>query len=217
MFSCSLCEDNFPSAEMCLQHLHNKHKWVREKPFSCLGLHQGKAKRFPSEFLVFKHEMRCGQYTHKLDELGIPPIQLADVDRWRGDLEHMAKRLQAQEWASSDDISVTVGAVNSMEDAAAYIFAPADFRDMNSYLFPAKPEYWDDEQWKHRWNKHVEKVEKLVFNRDLSSLNKLLFLLAINQKTGYTSGGVNHWVLCEVSKNKTKYFRLRRSDAEFLF
>ena len=116
------------------QHLHNKHKWVQEKPFSCLGLHQGKAKRFPTEFLVFKHEMRCGQYTHQLDELGIPPIQLAEVDRWRGDLEHMVKRLQGAEWASADDISFTARAVNSMQEAAAFIFAPADFQDMNSYL-----------------------------------------------------------------------------------
>ena len=209
--------DNFPSVEMRSQHLHNKHKWVQEEPFSCLGLHQGKAKRFPTEFLVFKHEMRCGQYTHQLDELGIPPIQLAEVDRWRGDLEHMVKRLQGAEWASADDISFTARAVNSMQEAAAFIFAPADFQDMNSYLFPAKPELFSNEKWEKRWLKHLEKVENLGFNGDLSSLNKLLFPFSINQTSGFTSGSVNHWVLCEVSKNKTKYFRLRRSDAEFLF
>ena len=146
MFSCPFCEDNFPSEDMCSQHLHNIHKWVQEKPFSCLGHHQGKAKRFRTEFLALKHELRCPHYRLQLDELGVPAIQYAKLPL-TGDPQYMVKRLQGQQWMTRDDISLAARVVNSRQDAAAFIFPPADFSELNMCLFPARPWIIPFDKW----------------------------------------------------------------------
>ena len=63
----SCCGRNFSSSNEYIQHLHNVHQLVADKPYCCEGhLHDETGKprgsrtvRFTTEFGVFKHENSC--------------------------------------------------------------------------------------------------------------------------------------------------------------